>query len=56
MDLTERRLPPAIGAAPPKTLIVAQRERIHDLEARLGQDNDVALAARSLADVALGFV
>jgi transposase len=42
MELTELPLPPAIWAATPsaaQTLIVAQRERIRELEARLGQDS-----------------
>src|SRR5438477_2697514 len=42
MELTELPLPPEIWAATPpaaQTLIVAQRERIRELEARLGQDS-----------------
>jgi Family of unknown function (DUF6444) len=42
MELTELPLPPAIWVATPgaaQTLIVAQRERIRELEARLGQDS-----------------
>src|SRR5262245_16509665 len=42
MERTELPLPPAIWAATPaaaQTLIVAQRERIRELEARLGQDS-----------------
>src|SRR5215212_844428 len=42
MELTELPLPPAIWAATPgaaQKLIVAQRERIRELEARLGQDS-----------------
>src|ERR687884_1548909 len=40
MDLTDQPLPPEIWAATPcvaQALIVAQRERIRELEARLGQ-------------------
>src|SRR5215216_2310937 len=40
MELTERPLPPEIWAATPcaaQALILAQRERIRELEARLGQ-------------------
>src|SRR5829696_1658462 len=42
MELTELPLPPEIWAATPaaaQTLIVAQRERIRELEARLGQNS-----------------
>jgi transposase len=42
MELTELPLPPAIWAATPcaaQALIVAQRERIRELAARLGQDS-----------------
>src|SRR4051812_36022234 len=43
MELTELPLPPAIWAATPcaaQALILAQRERIRELEARLGQNSD----------------
>src|SRR3954468_15514882 len=42
MERTELPLPPAIWAATPaaaQTLIIAQRERIRELGARLGQDS-----------------
>src|SRR5215204_1116091 len=42
MDLTALPLPPEMWAATPcaaQALIVAQRERIRELEARLGQDS-----------------
>src|SRR5438067_6846424 len=42
MELTDLPLPPAIWATTPgaaQPLIVAQRERIRELEARLGQDS-----------------
>ncbi len=41
MKLPEPPLPPEIWAAPPRaahTLILSLRARIHDLEARLGQN------------------